>query len=191
MIRETLAFFKGKNKEVVLRRRTLLRWLQAQLRTMRSNRCRPRLMAVPIVWCCATPTAALSIGSRGNRQNGWWQIQRADRYSRPQRLRHGGRQQRDGRRERVMCRVLTLVSVSVAVMPIYRRSSPILVSSVATNVCRLASIDTLPARARHMALSNVALNERDPYVGNCAFAHKGGCISTASARRRILRACES
>ena len=29
--------------------------------------------------------------------------------------------------------------------------------------------------ARHMAaISNVALNERDPYVGNCAFAHKGG-----------------
>jgi 2-isopropylmalate synthase len=29
--------------------------------------------------------------------------------------------------------------------------------------------------ARHIAaISNVALNERDPYVGNCAFAHKGG-----------------
>ena len=29
--------------------------------------------------------------------------------------------------------------------------------------------------ARHMAaISNVALNERDPYIGNCAFAHKGG-----------------
>jgi 2-isopropylmalate synthase len=29
--------------------------------------------------------------------------------------------------------------------------------------------------ARHIAaISNVALNERDPFVGNCAFAHKGG-----------------
>ncbi len=29
--------------------------------------------------------------------------------------------------------------------------------------------------ARHMAaISNIALNEREPYVGNCAFAHKGG-----------------
>ena len=29
--------------------------------------------------------------------------------------------------------------------------------------------------ARHMAaIANMALNERDPYVGNCAFAHKGG-----------------
>ena len=29
--------------------------------------------------------------------------------------------------------------------------------------------------ARHIAaISNLALNERDPYVGNCAFAHKGG-----------------
>ena len=29
--------------------------------------------------------------------------------------------------------------------------------------------------ARHVAaISNVALNERDPFVGNCAFAHKGG-----------------
>ena len=29
--------------------------------------------------------------------------------------------------------------------------------------------------ARHMAaISNVAVNERDPFVGNCAFAHKGG-----------------
>ena len=29
--------------------------------------------------------------------------------------------------------------------------------------------------ARHIAaISNVAINERDPYVGNCAFAHKGG-----------------
>jgi len=29
--------------------------------------------------------------------------------------------------------------------------------------------------ARHIAsVSNIALNERDPFVGNCAFAHKGG-----------------
>ena len=29
--------------------------------------------------------------------------------------------------------------------------------------------------ARHIAsISNVAINERDPFIGNCAFAHKGG-----------------
>ena len=39
--------------------------------------------------------------------------------------------------------------------------------------------------ARHMAsISNLTLNERDPFVGNCAFAHKGGMHIDGVAKAR-------
>jgi 2-isopropylmalate synthase len=56
-------------------------------------------------------------------------------------------------------------------------------STIIANLGVKAGYDCLPADqyknitrvARHLAaISNVALNERDPFVGNCAFAHKGG-----------------
>ncbi len=56
-------------------------------------------------------------------------------------------------------------------------------STIIANLGVKRDFDCLPAGeyqhitrvARHIAaISNVALNERDPYVGNCAFAHKGG-----------------
>jgi 2-isopropylmalate synthase len=56
-------------------------------------------------------------------------------------------------------------------------------STIIANLGVKGSFDCLPPDeyrnitrvARHLAaISNVALNERDPFVGNCAFAHKGG-----------------
>ncbi len=56
-------------------------------------------------------------------------------------------------------------------------------STVIANLGVKRDFDCLPSDqyrnitrvARHVAaISNVALNERDPFVGNCAFAHKGG-----------------
>jgi len=56
-------------------------------------------------------------------------------------------------------------------------------STIIANLGVKRGFECLPAEqyaqithvARHMAaISNVALNERDPFVGNCAFAHKGG-----------------
>jgi 2-isopropylmalate synthase len=56
-------------------------------------------------------------------------------------------------------------------------------STIIANLGVKRGFECLPAEqyrnitrvARHIAaISNVALNERDPYIGNCAFAHKGG-----------------
>jgi len=56
-------------------------------------------------------------------------------------------------------------------------------STIIANLGVKRSFECLPADqyrnitrvARHIAsVSNVAVNERDPFVGNCAFAHKGG-----------------
>jgi 2-isopropylmalate synthase len=56
-------------------------------------------------------------------------------------------------------------------------------STIIANLGVKKGFDCLPADqyrnitrvARHLAaISNIALNERDPFVGNCAFAHKGG-----------------
>ena len=56
-------------------------------------------------------------------------------------------------------------------------------STIIANLGVKRGFECLPANqyqnitrvARHVAaISNAALNERDPFVGNCAFAHKGG-----------------